>query len=550
MFYKIDSSRITLREYSWGTPFLLLPLAWLSKVLRIQLPASTDDPNVDSLVPFQVSADDLPDEVRAKFAPLEWDLTQCGFQRPVYHAVIDTENASKNYFCTTLHPSGQALARLHYRVWTFTKTPREFLFPTFITSYQDGTFLVSSAGKPDMLAPPSCRIHRHVGAEVGDLWRGHQQQMQQDLLTKAVIPIRDQEELRSALERHHAAVRDFHLARGVFVPPTPAQLRPRPVTSAAASGVAIEATAVDAAEAECLSVIAEIDRMGRGKPGWGNAVLILVVSLVLFIGLGTAAWSWQLALLLIPILLVHELGHLLAMRIFKYRNLRMFFIPLFGAAVTGRNYNVPGWKKAVVSLMGPLPGIALAIPLGIAALVLDQEQLLQAALLTLVLNGFNLLPLLPLDGGWVMHALFFSRHPLLDTGFRLAACLLFITGGVFAGFRFLMFIGILMLIGLPTSYRMARIVAHLRRRGLSTESPDGRAVPMETARVVIDEIKSAFTAGLDNRRTAQLTVQVFESLNARPPGWLATIGLSGVHAAALLAAVVFTMLLIIGRHAW
>ena len=32
-------------------------------------------------------------------------------------------------------------------------------------------------------------------------------------------------------------------------------------------------------------------------------------------------------------LLFHEAGHWVTMRIFKYRNLQMFFIPMFGAAV-------------------------------------------------------------------------------------------------------------------------------------------------------------------------------------------------------------------------
>ena len=38
------------------------------------------------------------------------------------------------------------------------------------------------------------------------------------------------------------------------------------------------------------------------------------------------------------------------MRAFKYRNVQMFFIPFFGAAVTGRNFSVAGYKKAIVSL--------------------------------------------------------------------------------------------------------------------------------------------------------------------------------------------------------
>jgi len=45
---------------------------------------------------------------------------------------------------------------------------------------------------------------------------------------------------------------------------------------------------------------------------------------------------------------------------------RMFFIPLMGAAVSGQNYTAPAWKKVLVALAGPLPGIIVGIALGCA----------------------------------------------------------------------------------------------------------------------------------------------------------------------------------------
>ena len=106
-------------------------------------------------------------------------------------------------------------------------------------------------------------------------------------------------------------------------------------------------------------VIAELEKIRNKKGSWLSGAVILGVSVALFLGAGAARWDWHFALLLIPILLFHELGHFVAMRIFKYRNLKMFFIPLLGAAVTGQNYNVAGWKKAIVSLAGPVPGIVV-----------------------------------------------------------------------------------------------------------------------------------------------------------------------------------------------
>ncbi len=130
---------------------------------------------------------------------------------------------------------------------------------------------------------------------------------------------------------------------------------------------------------------------------------MLLVSIVLFAALGAAAWDWKFVWLLIPILLFHELGHYVAMKVFGYRNLRMFFIPLFGAAVSGQHFNAPGWKQIVVATWGRCRASCSAT-LGVAGVLAERPLLIEAAVLTLIINGLNLLPVLPLDGGRDAHA--------------------------------------------------------------------------------------------------------------------------------------------------
>jgi Zn-dependent protease len=290
-------------------------------------------------------------------------------------------------------------------------------------------------------------------------------------------------------------------------------------------------------------VLAEIDRLERKQSSWVTALLTLVVSGLLFYWIGRAIWSWKFAALVIPILLFHEMGHYLAMRVFRYRNLRMFFIPLFGAAVIGRHHNVPAWKKGVVSLMGPLPGIGVGTALGIVALYYHQKPLLEAATLMVFLNGFNLLPILPLDGGWNLHAILFSRHVVLDVGFRLVAAVALVAGAVYLRQQFLTYFGIVILIALPPTIRIALVAARLRREGLAAESPDSQSVPEGTARRIIGEVRSAFPTRMNDKSYARIALQIFESLNARPAGWFATMALGGAHLAgfsvSLVAASVF-----------
>jgi Zn-dependent protease len=104
--------------------------------------------------------------------------------------------------------------------------------------------------------------------------------------------------------------------------------------------------------------------------------------------------------MLVGVLLFHELGHYLGMRIFGCRNVRMFFIPGFGAAVSGQKTGAKSYQEAIVTLLGPLPGLCLAIALfAMACLPMFgrelRSELFQASTLLGLINGFNLLPILP-----------------------------------------------------------------------------------------------------------------------------------------------------------
>ena len=541
MFYKIDSARVSWREYWWGSRSPAVLLGWLLKLLRVRLPSSTDDPNVDALAPFEVPETALPETVRLRFQPLIAEFAACGFHSPVFHAVADGFHSTRIYLATFLHESGEAVGRIHHRIWSYPHPAKTYLFPRCVSAFADGTFLESSAGKPDLAAPPGCRLNRQTDASVAALWASHQRELAAEAPGRQPRPVRDRAELLAVIERHHAAARDFHVQRGVFAPLTAAEEQ-RAVALTESVRVS-EAGGLAHAE-----VLAELNQLQQRKTGWGNAILILVVSLLLFIGAGSAQWSWRIALMLVPVLLIHELGHYVAMRTFRYRNLRMFFLPFFGAAVSGRNYNVPGWKKAVVSLMGPVPGIVLGAVVGGVGMAAHQPLLLKAAVLMLILNGFNLLPVLPLDGGWVFHAVLFSRHYLLDTAFRLAAALALLAGGSFPGTRILMYLGIVMLVGLPAAYRMARITTRLRRAGVAPASPDDQTIPVDTAQLIIGEVKQAFPRRVTNKTLALYTLHIFETLNARPPGWLASLALLAAVAVSGLGAVLLGSVFVLAQQ--
>ena len=80
----------------------------------------------------------------------------------------------------------------------------------------------------------------------------------------------------------------------------------------------------------------------------------------------------------------------------------MFFIPFFGAAVSGRKTGVEGYKEAIVVLLGPVPGLFISLLLILTYATTQIDVLRQLAIWFAVINAFNLLPIPPLDGHWIL----------------------------------------------------------------------------------------------------------------------------------------------------
>jgi Zn-dependent protease len=544
VFYRIDSRAVSLREYWWSHPASIF-VAALLKLLRVRVPSSTDDPNVESLAPFETEAGSMPEDVREQFAPLAQELEASGFHSPIHHVIEDDLHHFETCLVTFAHDSGQAWARLHRRRWTLQTPPKEVLFTEFVTPFRDGSFVWSLSSRPDMLSPKSCRIVRKTGASPAELWAAHEAAVEKEAAKREVVPLGTSDAVRASIERHHGVVRNFHLRRGVFAPLTRADR-----DAAAANSAGRKAAEVRGSKHP--QVMAEIQRLQARKSSGLTGILVLLVSAALFLGAfstGSAPLSLDHLAILIPVLLFHEAGHWLAMRTFGYRNLRMFFIPFFGAAVSGRHYNVPAWKKAVVSLMGPLPGIVGGAILGSAGLVLGKPLLLQIAMTALILNGLNLLPILPLDGGWVVQAILASRSVLFEVVFRVLALGALFALGFFLHDTPLLVLGGLMLVTLPAAYKLARITRDLRQAGLEPLSPDDETIPAATSEAIVTRVAEAFPQRTPTRKIAEHTLSVFEALNARPPGVLASLSLAFVQGTGLVAAVVFTVLVTVGQQA-
>ena len=113
-------------------------------------------------------------------------------------------------------------------------------------------------------------------------------------------------------------------------------------------------------------------------------------------------------IILVGVMLIHELGHYIAMNHFKYKDLNMFFIPLVGAFVSGKKNQISQKQSFIISIAGPLPGIIIGTIFYVYGIKYSNESLILTADIFIYLNLFNLIPIMPLDGGQILKTVFFE----------------------------------------------------------------------------------------------------------------------------------------------
>jgi hypothetical protein len=77
----------------------------------------------------------------------------------------------------------------------------------------------------------------------------------------------------------------------------------------------------------------------------------------------------------------------------------------------------------------------------------------------------------------------------------------------------------------------------LRRKGFSAPSGNDDTLPRELGDSIFDELNQTIK-GLSPKAAANLALQVFERLNARPPGALESVGLGALYLIAIIAALI------------
>lgn len=294
---------------------------------------------------------------------------------------------------------------------------------------------------------------------------------------------------------------------------------------------------------DLAAVDAELERMALPASNAGQGMWLLGISAVLFVSAQQVFGApWAFAFVLVAVLVVHELGHLAAMRAFGFRDLRMFFIPLFGAAAAGRKPDATGTQRAIVALAGPVPGIVLGLGLlyGLGPAGLGELGRMFVGL-TLILNFFNLLPLLPFDGGHLVNVVLFSRWPAVELWFRVVAAVALGWVAWRLGNTVLGVVAGLTLLGAAYQARVARLGQMFRAQVPSPRPPTLLATPPAFRKAAIWDVVRTMEinpyAPRGPRMIAALMTRGWERALDTPPGPAASVVLLAVHAGCIAAGV-------------
>jgi len=147
---------------------------------------------------------------------------------------------------------------------------------------------------------------------------------------------------------------------------------------------------------------------------WGAVLLKLKVfttAASMLVSIAAYAWIWGLpfAVGFVALIFVHELGHVVELRRQGVPASAPLFIPFLGAVIGMKQLPDDAWKEARVALAGPILGSVGAAAFLVAAEVSGSDLLMALAFVGFFLNLFNLIPIVPLDGGRAVGAL----HPAI-----------------------------------------------------------------------------------------------------------------------------------------
>lgn len=124
----------------------------------------------------------------------------------------------------------------------------------------------------------------------------------------------------------------------------------------------------------------------------GTPLGFLVIGMILNLPL-------YLPLAIIGAIIIHELGHYLLMKHYRYENVSVYFILPLGGFVLGTKSKLKVSEFLLILIAGPVPGMVIGGLMVFTGKLLSWDSVLNLGIIMYAINAVNMLPIFPMDGG-------------------------------------------------------------------------------------------------------------------------------------------------------
>ncbi len=149
-------------------------------------------------------------------------------------------------------------------------------------------------------------------------------------------------------------------------------------------------------------------RSGSGLRRWFSSAVAVLLKFKFLLAFGSLivamlayglTFGWAFGVGLVLLIAVHEAGHVVAIRQRGLQASLPIFIPFMGAVVGLRQQPRDAAEEAYIGIAGPVFGLAASVLCWWLGSLWRNDLLLVLASFGMLMHIFNLMPIVPLDGG-------------------------------------------------------------------------------------------------------------------------------------------------------
>lgn len=130
----------------------------------------------------------------------------------------------------------------------------------------------------------------------------------------------------------------------------------------------------------------------------GGSMLISMWAYAMF-------WGWPFGVGIVLLIFIHEMGHVFVAWRQGLPISAPVFVPFMGAVIFQKEASKTAWSSAIMGIGGPAGGTIGALACWGIFQMTGSTFFLGLAYVGFFLNLFNLIPIVPLDGGWIAGAI-------------------------------------------------------------------------------------------------------------------------------------------------